>query len=192
MALPSCPPPESLPARGVKSSNSWCPYSDSGPCSRRWWSRHFTRVRFITQSIMAHSTYWPRPVRSRWMSAARIPAIKCTPVPESPICAPVTTGGPSNKPEVLIAPPIAWATFSYALKAAYGPSEPKPLIEAMMIRGLISWTFSHPKPSRSRTPGPKFSIRTSQVSTSFVKISLPLSFFKFTVIDRLLQLSIVK
>ena len=34
------------------------------------------------------------------------------PVPESPICAPVTNGGPSGTPVVLIAPPIACATFS--------------------------------------------------------------------------------
>ena len=36
-------------------------------------------------------------------------------MPESPICAPVATGGPSSKPVVLIAPPMAWAMFSYAL-----------------------------------------------------------------------------
>jgi hypothetical protein len=34
------------------------------------------------------------------------------PVPESPICAPVTNGGPSGTPVVLIEPPIACATFS--------------------------------------------------------------------------------
>ena len=66
----------------------------------------------MTQSIMAVSTYWPRPVRSRWSSAASMPARRCTPVPESPICAPATTGGPSNSPVVLMAPPMAWATFS--------------------------------------------------------------------------------
>ena len=35
-----------------------------------------------------------------------------SPVPESPICAPATHGGPSGSPVVLIAPPIACATFS--------------------------------------------------------------------------------
>ena len=34
------------------------------------------------------------------------------PVPESPICAPVTSGGPSSNPVVLAAPPVHWATFS--------------------------------------------------------------------------------
>ncbi len=41
-----------------------------------------------------------------------MPAMRCTPVPESPICAPVAYGGPSGTPVVLIAPPMACATFS--------------------------------------------------------------------------------
>ena len=41
--------------------------------------------------------------------------MRCTPVPESPIWAPVANGGPSGSPVVLIEPPIACATFSYAL-----------------------------------------------------------------------------
>lgn len=50
-------------------------------------------------------------------------------MPESPICAPVASGGPSSNPVVDIDPPMAWATTSYALKLVYGPS-PKPLMEA--------------------------------------------------------------
>ncbi len=41
-----------------------------------------------------------------------MPAIVCTPVPLSPIWAPVTVGGPSSQPVVLAAPPMHWATFS--------------------------------------------------------------------------------
>ena len=48
----------------------------------------------------------------RWYSAAQIAPNRWMPVPESPIWAPVTTGGPSSKPVVLIAPPVAWAMFS--------------------------------------------------------------------------------
>ncbi|CAM5735732.1 hypothetical protein SALBM311S_03973 [Streptomyces alboniger] len=66
---------------------------------------------------------------SRWYSAARIPATAWTPVPESPIWAPVASGGPSSKPVVDIDPPMACATTSYALKLVYGPS-PNPLMEA--------------------------------------------------------------
>jgi hypothetical protein len=40
------------------------------------------------------------------------------PLPESPICAPVAVGGPFSNPVVLIAPPIACAITSYALKSA--------------------------------------------------------------------------
>ena len=115
----------------------------------------------MTPSIIATSTYWPWPVFSAWRSAASSPIAKCKPVPESPICAPVTKGGPSGTPVVLIAPPIACATFSYALKSAYGPDEPKPLIEPITIFGLSSWIFSHEKPKRSSTPGPKFSMMMS-------------------------------
>src|SRR4051812_24271835 len=61
-----------------------------------------------------------------------------------------------------------------------------------MIRGLSSCRCSHVNPSRSMTPGPKFSTTTSERSTSLRKISLPSSDFMLRVSDRLLQFSIVK
>ena len=61
-----------------------------------------------------------------------------------------------------------------------------------MMDGLISLIFFHEKPSRSSTPGPKFSITTSHFLSKAMKTSLPIGFFMLTVIDRLLQLSIVK
>jgi len=54
--------------------------------------------RFMTPSIIATSTYWPLPVMLAWRSAASSPIARCRPVPESPICAPVTKGGPSGRP----------------------------------------------------------------------------------------------
>jgi hypothetical protein len=117
---------------------------------------------------------------------------RCSPVPESPICAPVTKGGPSGTPVVLIAPPIACATFSYALKSEYGPLEPKPLMEPITIFGLISWIFSHVKPKRSSTPGPKFSMMMSHFFSRSTNTCLPSAVFMLTVIERLLQFSIVK
>ena len=80
--------------------------------SRRCWSRIFTRHRLSTASCIGASTFWPRPVLLRWYSAATMPSARCRPVPLSPICAPVTTGGPSSKPVVEAAPPAHCATFS--------------------------------------------------------------------------------
>ena len=60
------------------------------------------------------------------------------------------------------------------------------------MRGLISCTRSQPKPRRSSTPGPKFSITTSHSLRSPVNTSFPSGFLRFTVMERLLQLSIVK
>src|SRR3954451_13571317 len=61
-----------------------------------------------------------------------------------------------------------------------------------MSRGLSSCRCSHVNPRRSMTPGPKFSTRMSERSTSLRKISLPSSDFMLRVSDRLLQFSIVK
>ena len=41
-----------------------------------------------------------------------MPSARCKPVPLSPICAAVTSGGPSSKPVVDAEPPAHCATFS--------------------------------------------------------------------------------
>src|ERR1700758_2409857 len=120
-----------------------------------------------------------------------MPSARCSPVPLSPICAPVTSGGPSRKPVVEAAPPVHCATFSYTLQSSYGPG-PKPLIEATIIFGLMLWIFSQGKPMRSSTPGPKFSTSTSQLLIRAVRTSLPFGFLVSRVIERLLWLSMVK
>src|SRR3954463_11276534 len=58
--------------------------------------------------------------------------------------------------------------------------------------GLISCIFSHVKPSRSSTPGPKFSIMMSDFFSRSTKTCLPSGVFMLTVIERLLQFNIVK
>src|SRR3954449_8314430 len=120
-----------------------------------------------------------------------MPSARCSPVPLSPICAPVTSGTPSRKPVVDAAPPVHCATFSYTLQSSYGPG-PKPLIEATIIFGLRLWIFSQGKPMRSSTPGPKFSTSTSQLFISAVSTSLPFGFLVSSVIERLLWFSMVK
>jgi hypothetical protein len=69
---------------------------------------------------------------------------------------------------------------------------PNPFSEAKISRGLISWRRSQLKPSRSITPGPKFSTTTSEMPTSFVKMALPSSDLRLRVRLRLLPFSIVK
>ncbi len=54
------------------------------------------------------------------------------------------------------------------------------------------WIFSQVKPSRSSTPGPKFSIMMSHFFSRSTNTCLPSALFMLTVIERLLQLSIVK
>ena len=66
------------------------------------------------------------------------------------------------------------------------------MIEPMTIFGLISWIFSHVKPKRSSTPGPKFSMMMSHFFSRSTNTVLPSALFMLTVIERLLQLSIVK
>jgi hypothetical protein len=41
-----------------------------------------------------------------------MPSARFSPVPLSPICAPVTSGSPSRKPVVEAEPPVHYATFS--------------------------------------------------------------------------------
>src|SRR4051794_20538917 len=54
------------------------------------------------------------------------------------------------------------------------------------------WIFSHGKPMRSSTPGPKFSTSTSHCLISAVRTSLPFGFLVSSVIERLLWFSMVK
>src|SRR5712664_68978 len=60
------------------------------------------------------------------------------------------------------------------------------------MRGVSWWIFSQGKPSRSSTPGPKFSITMSDFFSRSTNTVLPSALFMFTTIERLLQLSIVK
>src|SRR5579863_3855379 len=114
-----------------------------------------------------------------------MPSARCNPVPLSPICAPVTSGGPSSNPVVEAEPPAHCATFSYTLQSSYGPG-PNPFTDATIIRGLSCWILSHVNPILSRAPGAKFSTSTSQCLTSRSNICLPGSLLVSSVIDRLL------
>src|SRR5262245_5064798 len=120
-----------------------------------------------------------------------MPSARCSPVPLSPICAPVTRGGPSSNPVVEAAPPAHCAMFSQTLQSSYGPG-PKPLTDATIIRGLSSLIRSQVNPMRLSAPGAKFSTSTSHFLTRASRIALPFGFLASTVIERLFPLSIVK
>src|SRR6185369_6210031 len=62
----------------------------------------------------------------------------------------------------------------------------------MIMRGLISWTFSQGKPMRSSAPGAKFSTSTSHSLIRRTRISLPFGSLVVMVIERLLWFSMVK
>src|SRR5213592_4238127 len=62
----------------------------------------------------------------------------------------------------------------------------------MTIFGFSSWIFSQLKPKRSSTPGPKFSMTMWHFFRRSTNTCLPSALFMLTVIERLLQLSIVK
>ncbi len=112
-------------------------------------------------------------------------------MPLSPICAPVTIGGPSSKPVVEAEPPAHCATFSYTLQSSYLPG-PKPLTDATTIFGFNSWMRSQLKPMRSSAPGAKFSTSTSHCLINVSSTSLPFGFLVSIVTERLLWFSIVK
>ena len=62
--------------------------------------------RYSTPSDMAMSTYWPRPVRSRAISAARMPNAACMPPPaKSAMMFIGIAGGVSGQPIMPSAPP---------------------------------------------------------------------------------------
>src|SRR2546430_5664593 len=79
---------------------------------------------------------WPRPVRSRCASAARIAVAAYMPVRMSVMATPTFIGSPSGSPVMLINPPIAWTRKSYPALSRYGPVWPNPVIEQYTRRGL--------------------------------------------------------
>ena len=70
----------------------------------------------------------------------------------------------------------------------YGPSCPKPLIEHQMSEGFSALSLAADSPSRSHTPGRKFSITMSHSSASRRTMSTPAGVFMSTTIERLLRL----
>src|ERR1700733_944472 len=77
---------------------------------------------------------------------------------------------------------------AYAWRPACGPDWPKPEIDSMIRRGLTADSRCQPHPSRSATPGRKFSMRMSHARTRSRNVGSAGS-RKSRLTDRLPQLS---
>src|SRR5215217_1405324 len=141
-----------------------------------------------TPTIAASSevrTTWPRPVRSRSISAASTPYAPYMPASRSPIGTPTRCGSSGPEPVSDMRPPSPWAIWSYPARPPSGPSWPKPLIARVTRRGFSSARTSVPNPSRASVPGRKFSNSTSARRSSSASTALSASSLRSRVIDSL-------
>ncbi len=110
------------------------------------------------------------------------------PASRSPIGTPTRCGSCGPAPVSDISPPSPCAIWSYPGRPPSGPSCPKPLMLSTTSRGLRSCSTASGKPSRSSTPGRKFSSRTSARATSAPSTSRPSSDFRSSAMDSLFRL----
>ena len=82
------------------------------------------------------STRWPRPVRSRAISAASTPLTRFSEAMWSAIVMAIVVGSPSSVPVALISPPDACADRSAPSRSASGPIGPNAEPVAYTSRGL--------------------------------------------------------
>ncbi len=101
---------------------------------------------------------------------------------------PTLLGVPGG-PVTLMIPASPWTIASYPGRPPSGPSWPNPVMDRTTRPGFSSCSRSTGKPSRSRTPGRKFSTSTSACRTSRVSVRLPSSAFRSRVIDSLFRLT---
>ena len=112
-------------------------------------------------------------LKSRWTGASLGPA-RCAVIPiaaHSPAARSdsgnaIFVGPDSGSPLTLMSPVRAWTIRSNAGRCDHVPSAPKPLIEHKMIVGFALHIQSNPYPIVSRRPARRFSITTSDCSTS--------------------------
>ena len=84
-------------------------------------------------------TSWPRPVRSRAISAAHTPAAAAMPAPWSPIPPRWSGGSPPGCVSTCATPDLAQnAPMSYAARSRSGPTIPKPVTAQYTSRGNVA------------------------------------------------------
>ena len=133
-------------------------------------------------------TNCPSPVRSRATSPLAIAKAKIIPPVWSGSGAATFAYGLTpfspRTPFGHIPPPAAPATDAHDVAFARGPFGPNPLALAYTNRGFRCLSSSHPNPSRSITPGLKFSVTTSTRATSSYTSARPSSDRKSTAMLR--------
>ena len=138
-------------------------------------------------SMMARSTTWPAPVRSRAWIASSTPYAVASAVTESASPNGGSVGGPSGSPVAAANPLIASARVPKPGRRAYGPTWPNPVMRAITSRGLTACSSSGPSPQRSRVPGRKFSTSTSASASIRRRTAAPASCDRSRVTVRLLR-----
>lgn len=138
-------------------------------------------------SMIAMSTTWPRPVRSRpWSAAITAYDVERAAI-ESARPNGGSVGGPSGSPVSAAKPLIASASVPNPGRGEYGPNWPKAVTRVSTRRGLAAFSSSQPRFHFSRVPGRKFSISTSASATSLRRISRPPGVERSSVMFRLLR-----
>lgn len=140
--------------------------------------------------MMARSTTWPLPVRSRSLSAVIVANAAASAAMPSASPNGGNVGGPSGSPVSAAKPDIASASEPKPGRPAYGPCWPNAVTRTRTRRGLRWESRSQPRFQRSSVPGRKFSIRTSWRSANASRISWPCGLDRSSVAVRLLRPSV--
>ncbi len=134
----------------------------------------------------AASTFWPRPVLSRAMSAASVPNAETDAVPKS-TQATEARSGCSGVPVRYAPPAITWPMPSKPCLWLQGPPAPNAVTVVRMMSGFTARRLSRSSASVRSTSGGRLATTTSAVATSLRTISRPSGQAGSSVIARLLR-----
>src|SRR5262249_4394105 len=134
----------------------------------------------------APSTFCPRPVFCRAISAARVPNAASDAVPQS-THATAARYGCSTVPVMYAAPLMTWPMPSKPCLWLHGPPAPNAVTVVRMMSGFTRLRLSRSSDSERNTSGGRFATTTSAVATSFLTISRPSDEDGSSVMPRLLR-----
>ena len=140
-------------------------------------------MHWSSDSSSVTSTTWPTP-ECRATITAKAAASAVT---SSVRAMGGSSGPPSASPLMAANPDMASASVANPGRCAYGPSCPNAVTRHTTSRGFRPSSTSGPSPSRSMTPGRKFSTTTWASATRSRSASRPASDFRSRVAHRLLR-----